>query len=110
MRSGYAVDGEVRPAERGEMKEAADVIVLVESGEEAFGFGNGESKRGEWNRLAELPCKREIAFDELGKGHRECAPGGFGSHGGSVLRKAPEVDGTNRPLWQPLFVADGRGW
>lgn len=88
---GDAVDGELRATERGEVKEAADVIVLVKGREEAFGFGSGEREGGERDRLTELPGKRQIALDEFGQRHdggrtsglsahgRECTAGGGGS-------------------------------
>ena len=45
VRHRNAVDREARPAGLREVKEAADVVVLVVAGENALGFGGVELKR-----------------------------------------------------------------
>ncbi len=54
MGGGETVDREFLPAGFGKMKEAADVVVLVVSGEEALGFGRSQAKGGERDRLAKI--------------------------------------------------------
>ena len=106
------VDGEFLAAGFGEMKEAADVVVLVVSGEEALGFGRSQAKGGERDRLAKISGVRAVQKDEIAQGHhfilrprsdrrilrprsgRRSAARSFGAHGillkQSVLRRKRE--------------------
>jgi hypothetical protein len=78
---GDPVDGELLGrGGGGEAEEAADVVVLVKGREKALGFIERERKRGEQDGLAELAGEREVAVDELVKGHvdGECSAGSGG--------------------------------
>src|SRR6266566_300184 len=96
---GETVDREFLAAGFGEMKEAADVVVLVVSGEEALGFGRSQAKGGERDRLAKISGVGAVQTDKIAQGHhiiwrprsgRRSAARCFGAHGilltQSVLR------------------------
>jgi hypothetical protein len=77
-----AVDGEFAAGGFREMEEAADVVVLVITGEQAFGFLGGEAKDGQSNWLAEIPGVGAVQPDEFAQGHEGSAARGFGAHAG----------------------------
>jgi hypothetical protein len=79
-----AVDGEFGASGFGEMEEAADVVVLVIAGEEAFGFLEGEAEGGEGDGLAEVGGVGAVEADEFAQGHERSAASGFGAQG--ILR------------------------
>jgi hypothetical protein len=78
---GEAVDGKFGAGGFGEMEEAADVVVLVIAGEEAFGFLEGEAEGGERDGLAEVGGVGAVEADEFVQGHERSAASGFGAHG-----------------------------
>jgi hypothetical protein len=78
---GEAVDGEFGADGIREMEEAADVVVLVIAGEEAFGFLEGEAEGGEKDGLAEVGGVGAVEADEFAQGHERS---GFGAQG--ILR------------------------
>ena len=69
MSSGDAVDGKFFAGGFGEMEEAADVVVLVEGGKEAFSFGGGELERGKSDGPAKFRDHSAITIDELAECH-----------------------------------------
>jgi hypothetical protein len=76
-----AVDGEFGARGFGEMEEAANVVILVVAGEEAFGFLRGEAEDGERDGLAEIGCVATVQADKFAQGHERSAASGFGAHG-----------------------------
>src|SRR6266581_408342 len=66
---GETVDREFRAAGFGKMKEAADVVVLVVSGEKALGFGRSQAKGGERDRLAKISGVGAVQTDKIAQGH-----------------------------------------
>jgi hypothetical protein len=78
---GEAVDGEFGANGFGEMEEAADVVVLVIAGEEAFGFLEGEAEGGERDGLAEVGGVGAVEADEFAQWHERSAASGFGAQG-----------------------------
>ena len=94
MGGGDSVDREFLAGGFGEMEEAADVIVLVVTGEEAFGFGGGQLKGGESNGLTKAPGKQAVAIDKLPERHHWWAALGFSRHRNrieSYVMSAPSV-------------------
>src|SRR6266700_610696 len=100
---GETVDREFLAAGFGKMKEAADVVVLVVSGEETLGFGSSQAKGGERDRLAKISGVGAVQPHEIAQGHhfilrprsgRRSAARCFGAHGillkQSVLREKRE--------------------
>jgi hypothetical protein len=81
---GEAVDGEFGAGGFGEMEEAADMVVLVIAGEEAFGFLEGEAEGGERDGLAEVGGVGAVEADEFAQGHERSVASGFGAQG--ILR------------------------
>jgi len=65
------------------MEEAANVVVLVEGGEEAFGFSGGELESGKCDRLAKLAGFRKVEGNEIGQRPHRRAASGFSGHGES---------------------------
>jgi hypothetical protein len=87
-----AVDGVLRAVGFGEVKEAADVVVLVVGRKKKFRFGWRKPERRKSDGLAELTRKREVEVNELSEGHaggsavmvgseRECTAGTDGRKG-----------------------------
>jgi hypothetical protein len=54
VRGGDAIDGILFASGLGEIEEAADVVVLVVTGEEALGFGGSQREGGERYGLAKI--------------------------------------------------------
>jgi hypothetical protein len=78
---GEAIDGEFGAGGFGEMEEAADVVILVIAGEEAFGFPRSEAEVGERDGLAEVGGVGAVEADEFAQGHERRAASGFGAQG-----------------------------
>jgi hypothetical protein len=78
---GESVDGEFLADGIGEMEEAADVVVLIVAGEEAFRFGLRKAQRGERDGLAKIANARAIEFDKFAERHHWSAASGFSAHG-----------------------------
>jgi hypothetical protein len=78
---GKAVDRKFGAGGFGEMEEAADVVVLVIAGEEAFGFLKGEAEGGERDGLAKVGGVGAVETDEFAQGHERSAASGFGAYG-----------------------------
>jgi hypothetical protein len=76
-----AIDGELRAVGFGEVKEAADVVVLVVGGKKKLRFGWRKPERRKSDGLAELTRKREVEVNELSEGHAGGSASGFGAHG-----------------------------
>ena len=79
VRGGKTVD-EIRASGfTGEMQEAADVVILVESAEEAASVVRGEAEGVQRNRRAEGTGELQVAIDDLTESeHRrgdECTAG-----------------------------------
>ena len=81
MGGGDAVDGEFFPRGIREMEKAADVVILVVAGEEAFGLWGCEAKDGESDQFAEITGMGAVQPDEFAQGHERSAARGFGAHG-----------------------------
>jgi len=91
VRDGFAADEEGCTILAREMKEAADVIVLVECGEESLCLFPREREGGECYGVAE-PCgKAGVATDNLAKvlHRRECNPHRRGGGRASTLEETP---------------------
>src|SRR6266699_2218964 len=84
VRGGESVDREFLPAGFGKMKEAADVVVLVVSGEKALGFGSSQVKGRERDRLAKISGVGAVQTHEIAQGHH------------IILRPR-----TRRRIWRP---------
>lgn len=90
VRGSFAADGEAFPFPVREMKEAADVVIVVEGSEQGLGFLVGETESNESDRFAGLLRKLVVALNKFAKGHhrnagrrhhscplrRECSAGG----------------------------------
>lgn len=76
-----AVDGELRAFGFGEVKKAADVVVLVVGRKKKLRFGWRKPERRKGDGLAELTREREVEVNELSEGHAGGSASGFGAHG-----------------------------
>ena len=81
MGGGDAVDGVTFAGGFGKTEEAADVVVLVERGEEAFCFFHRKTKHGNGNGIAKLLNEAAVAINEFLQRHERGATGCFGGHG-----------------------------
>jgi len=94
VRGREAVDGKSLAAGFGEMKESADMIILVVTGEEPLRFGMRQSENGKSNGLAKFTGVQAIQADKFAKGHDGSAASGFGADANllwqSVLRHRKE--------------------
>jgi hypothetical protein len=91
---GEAVDGEFGADGFGEMEKAADVVVLVIAGEEAFGFLEGKAEGGERDGLAEVGGAGAVETDEFAQGHERSAASGSGAQG--ILRVKSTAGGKRK--------------
>lgn len=76
-----AVDGERFAGGFGEMEKAADVVVLVVTGEEAFGFRSCQVEGGECDGLAKIGGVGTVQVDKFAQGHHGSAGSGLGAYG-----------------------------
>ena len=84
-----AIDREFGAVGFAEMKEAADVVILVVGRKKAFRFGRRELERGKRDTLAELAGQGEVQVNKLAECHGNGAANEFGAHNwlrSSVLR------------------------
>ena len=85
--SGKTVDGVTRAFGIGEVKEAADVIVLVKGGEDAGGLLGPEVESGKGHGFAEADRERAIAVDEFAEREHRSAASGFAAQSGLLRGK-----------------------
>src|SRR5882762_8504161 len=90
------------------MEEAADVVVLVVSGDGPFRLDGAELEGCERHGKAELACKGAIAVNQLAQRHHGSLASDFGGHltlSGSVQRRGREEKKRRRRA--RLFLAQG---
>jgi hypothetical protein len=73
VRGSFAADGKALPFPVREMKEAADVVIVVEGSEQGLGFLVGETESNESDRFAGLLRKLVVALNKFAKGHHRNA-------------------------------------
>jgi peroxiredoxin len=82
------------------MKEAADVVIVIESGEEGLRFVVGKAESGERDGFAGLMRKKVVAVNEFTKGQHGNAARGFTTHDSSGRSVSPEGAKGKRENWR----------
>src|SRR5712692_5182150 len=83
---GNSVDREFFAGGFRKLEEAADVIVFVVTGEEAFRFRLGQTEGGKGNRLSEFAGERTVQTDQFAQRHDGSAASGLSAHCGLLSR------------------------
>ena len=81
VRGRHAVDREFLAGAFGELKESADVIVLVVTAEQAFRFSLRQTERSEANRLAKFAGLCKVKTDQIAQRHHGSAASGLRARG-----------------------------
>jgi len=76
MRHGFFADDVAFALAAGKVQEAADVVILVEAGEEVLCFFRVQRELGQGNSIAKTLGQRGVAFHDLAKVHHRRATNG----------------------------------
>jgi hypothetical protein len=119
---GETVDGKFLAGGFGKLEEAADVIVLVVSGKDLFGFVGRKAESGKSYGLAKFTGVQEVETNEFAQRHDGSAASAFGADDillrPSVLppgkekknltRIIPEADTPNSPTRASVILSEAK--